>query len=201
MNGTDLSCTENLSANIGKRGYRGITGPKGRPESYNTRTGPDGQPGADGTSRIDISFSGNDNEAYTEVSSPSASNISQFIFPGSTSWGTVSAFKLGVSFDYQGWAEGDILTATIEVKTTGVLSPVSILSAPLTYTVNLTSVNKGLKQFHIVKNGDTENEYTLFENVPTAETLISVYVKTEATRAGVVLRGNPKLEIYALELI
>ena len=200
MNGTDLSCTENLSANIGKRGYRGITGPKGRPESYSTATAPDGQPGPDGTSRIDMSFNGENNEGFTSITSPRDAVFSYFIFPGITAWGTLTKFKLGVSLDLGSirLSFGDVVTATIDVKTS---DDTSIFSTPLTYSVTSGPTTNSIKKFHIVSNGDAENLYTTFTSAPFAESLLKVTCSTKITNNGELQRGNPTLEIYSLELI
>lgn len=203
MNGTDLSCTENLSANIGKRGYRGITGPKGRPESYNTQEVPKGQPGPDGSSRIDLSFSGENGEGFSSISSARAANFSYFIFPGSGSWGNISKFSLGVSFEIPKTRilPGSYLLATIDlVRDVQNLGSTSLLSSPLVYRLDIDSNSGSTKKFRIINNGDDQNLYTTI-STPSTESLIKAKCTTQLITAGTVNKYVPTLEIYSLELI
>ena len=203
MNATDLSCIENLSSNVGKRGERGVTGPAGVPGTYSI-VGPPGQPGPSGTSRIDITMQGV--EPFVPIQSTRPTVASYIYFPGSSTWGRdIQTIKVGCSFDKTavGILDGHTLRSEITlIDSTDTSAPLDIFSQPLKYDYTVTSANRGLKEFQIVEIGDSSslNDYVVIQNVPTGEAILQVRIKTYILDGSALSTTVPILEVYAIEL-
>ena len=198
MNAGDLSCTENLSANVGKRGDRGITGPKGSPGTYGP-AGVPGQPGPSGSSRIDITMQGEN--PFVSVSSIREQTVAYIHYPGSTSWGgDIQNIKIGCSYNTANIVSGSVLSS--EITLVDSTNSLDILSIPLQYTNIINSTTLGTKNFEIVSLGvPRSNNYVTIQNVPTGPAVLQVKIKTSLTINGVVSRTPSTLEVYAIELI
>ena len=195
MNATDLSCIENLSANVGKRGARGITGAKGVPGTYSAVVGPTGQPGAPGKSRIDIAFRSEAGPvAIANVNFTTA--VSYIIFPGTVAWeGLIQKIKVACSIDMSKQPLDGSVKVLIDVEDiTLPLTPVSILSAPLEYTREASS-SLGNTIYNIVQNGTGDNLYTTINssNLPSLESMLRVSVTVES-------EARAKAYIHAIEI-
>ena len=201
MNASDLSCTENLSANVGKRGPRGIKGITGLPQIHGG-VGPNGLQGPSGGSRIDISLQGEE-QPYLDFRSERYSKISYMIYPGSTAWGAdLSKIKIATAFNKNKVVVGTTMKVTFRVQDiTNPLAPAELLSAPLVYSEIATAANLGNTEYNIVQNGDSQNLYTTLANIPTTEALIMVTAKLEYTiPSGVKSKYKPRINLYAIEL-
>lgn len=199
MNATDLSCIENLSANVGKRGARGITGAKGVPGT-NGIQGVKGQPGPDGSSRIDVTMQGA--EQFVPVQSNRTKTIAYLYYPGSTTWGRdIQSLKVACSFN-KGTIVGRELKAEITLTDkTDINNPLEIFSEALQYNVIVDSTNIVLKEFQIVEIGDSLiNNYVTIQNVPTGKAVLEVNIRAYAVENGATTLDSPILEVHAIEL-
>ena len=199
MEATDHSCIENLSANLGRRGNKGVTGPTGSP-GIPGPVGPPGLPGASGTSIIDVSL--NYDNGKSIVLATNYVPISYIIFPGSTAWERdLLNIKVACSFDKSTARSGD--TLRLDIKVEDVANNLGILSSgSLLYTEVIDISNNTEQVYKIVTNGDTENSNNLIQNIPEGEAIFKISAKatkTSSSFSGSITKAHT-VNIYAIEL-
>jgi len=199
MEGTDKSCIENLSANLGRRGNKGITGPTGSP-GIPGPVGPPGLPGASGTSIIDISL--NYDNGKLPVRTTNYVPISYLIFPGSTAWGRdVLNIKVACSFDKSSVSIND--TLRLDIKVEDITNNLNILSSgSLLYTEVIDTDNNTQQVYKIVTNGDSLNTLNSIQNIPTGEAIFKISAKATRTYNDfrwAVIRSHT-VNIHAIEI-
>ena len=196
MEATDHSCIENLSANLGRRGNKGVTGPTGSP-GIPGEVGPPGLPGASGTSLIDVSL--NYDEGKISVTSRNYVPISYLIYPGSTAWDRdILNIKVACSFDKADVNVNDSLK--LEIKVIDITNNLEILSTSLLLSEVINVSNITQQVYSIVTNGDTLNSTTTLQNIPSDEAIFRIDAKAYKYKPGILVQYAQRVNIYAIEL-